>query len=150
MSGLGEESRPLPRRSFWLKVLTAGLLIISLTGWLRLQQAFADWQTLSQIGVSPGPLYIAISGGVIGAGALVSAVGVWLRSKWFFSFTRGFALVWQAWAWVDRLWLARSETALSNWPFALGATVVIVGYVFSALAEEARGLHEYWRSGNRG
>ncbi len=150
MSSAVDGSRVHPRRSFWLKLLAAGLLLISLTGWLRMQQALVDWQALVQIGLKPGPVYLAVSGALIGLGGLACLIGVWLRSKWGFGFTRGFVLVWQAWSWADRLWLARSDTALSNWPFALGATVLILGYVFAALAEEERRLYESWRSGNRG
>ena len=150
MSASEGATRAFPRRSFWLKMLAAGLLLISLIGWLRLQQSVANWQTLSQIGEIPGPLYLALTGAAIGTGGLVCAVGVWLRHAWAFWLTRGFVVAWQAWSWVDRLWLARSDTALSNWPFALGATVLILGYVFAALAEEERRLYESWRSGNRG
>ncbi len=150
MSAAKDHSRVVPRRSFWLKLLAAGLLLILLSGWLRLQQAIADWQTLVQIGLKPGPVYLAVSGALIGVGGLGCLIGVWLRSKWGFGFTRGFVLVWQAWTWADRLWLAHSDTALSNWPFALGASIVILGYVFAALAEEERRLYESWRSGNRG
>lgn len=150
MSGAERLRRKRPGRSFWLKILAAGLLILSVSGWLRLQQALAGWRDLTEIGIQPGPLYIAVTGGLIGAGGLVAALSVWLRSRRGFQFTRVFALIWQAWAWADRLWVSSAENAAAGWPFALGATALILIFIFAVLDEEGRQWHENERSRNRG
>lgn len=134
--------RPRLKRSFWLKILTAGLLIFSAAGWLRLQQSLAEWDFLTQAGLRPGPLYLAVTGGLTGAGGLTAALGVWLRRRWAFVFTRVFVAAWQAWNWADRLWLAKANTALVGWPFALAATAAVLLFVFAVLSEEERVLHE--------
>lgn len=138
------------RRSFWLKLLAAGLLILSIWGWLRLQQSLAGWDQLTEIGVQPGPLYIAVTGALIGAGGLAAAIGVWMRARPGFWFARVFAVAWQAWNWADRLWISSAETARVGWAFALGATVLILVYVFAVLDEEDRRWYAKQRSGNRG
>lgn len=126
------------KRSFWFKVLVVGLLIFSAAGWLRLQQSLAGWDLLAEIGVRPGPLYLALTGAVTGAGGLVAALSVWLRRRWGFVFTRAFILVWQVWNWIDRLWLAQTSAARVSWPFALASTALVLLFVFAVLAEEER------------
>ncbi len=129
---------PRRKRSFWLKVLIVGLLIFSAAGWLRLQQSLAGWDFLREIGLNPGPLYLALTGAATGAGGLTAALGVWLRQRWGYIFTRVFILVWQVWSWIDRLWLTQTDTARVGWPFALGTTVLVLLFVFAILAEEER------------
>ncbi len=150
MSAVQVESRRQSRRSFWLKVLVVGLLIFSAAGWLRLEQSLAEWDFLREAGLRPGPLYLALTGGLTGAGGLVAGVGVWLRRRWAFAFTRVFMVAWQAWSWIDRLWLAQVKTARVSWPFALAASLLILLFVFAVLSEEERSLHEPVRARNRG
>ena len=138
MSAAGRNLRQ--KRSFWFKVLVVGLLIFSSAGWLRLQQSLAGWDLLREIGVRPGPLYLALTGVVTGAGGLIAALSVWLRQRWGFVFTRAFILVWQIWNWIDRLWLAQTSAARVSWPFALAATALVLLFVFAVLAEEERAL----------
>jgi hypothetical protein len=146
VSAAHDVPRQRPKRSFWLKVLVAGLLIFSAAGWLRLQQSLAEWGFLSQADLRPGPLYLALTGGLTGAGGLAAGLGVWFRRRWGFAFTRVFMVAWQVWNWIDRLWLARTDTARVGWPFALGATVLVLLFVFAVLSEEERLLDESWRS----
>lgn len=140
-----DPQRP-PKRSFWLKVLIAGLLIFSAAGWLRLQQSLAEWTVLEEAGFQPGPLYLALTGGLTGAGGLAAGVGVWLRLRWAFGFTRVFMVAWQVWNWIDRLWLARADTARVGWPFTLAATLVVLIFVFAVLSEEERIVNEARRA----
>jgi hypothetical protein len=144
------EPRRRTRRSFWLKVLVAGLLIFAAAGWLRLEQSLAEWNFLGEVGLRPGPLYLALTGGLTGAGGLIAGVGVWLRKRWAFAFTRVFMVAWQAWSWIDRLWLARVKTARVSWPFALAATLLVLLFVFAVLSEEERSLYEPVRARDRG
>ncbi len=150
MSAAQRDPQRPPKRSFWLKVLVAGLLIFSAAGWLRLQQSLAEWNFLKEAGLRPGPLYLALTGGLTGVGGLAAGVGVWLRRRWGFHLTRVFIPAWQAWNWADRLWLAQTETARIGWPFALGATLVVLLFVFAVLSEEERLMKDAKRAGDRG
>jgi hypothetical protein len=149
LSSVGDLPRLRSGRSFWLKFLAAGLLVLSVSGWLRMQQSIIDWQYLVEINLQPGPLYLMLTGGMIGLLSIVAAMSVWLRKRWGFVFARIIIIIWQAWNWADRLWIARSDTALTGWPFALGATIVIMVFVFAVLDEEERRLNEFERSRNR-
>jgi len=146
MSAVDDCPRARPKRSFWLIVLAVGLLIFSIAGWLRLQQSLADWHYLLDLGLQPGPLYLALTGAMTGAGGMIAALGVWLRLRCGFVLTRIFMVVWQAWNWIDRLWVARSDTARVGWPFALAATVVVLLFGFLVLNDEERRLNEPGRS----
>ena len=43
-----------PGRSFELKVLIAGLLVVSLASWLRLRLVIINWETLPELGAAAG------------------------------------------------------------------------------------------------
>jgi len=124
---------PARRRPWWLKLIAFGLLILSLTGWLRLGQTIARWDSLLEAGIQPGPLYLAVSGFLIGLGALTGGVAVWRRSRSAPRLALLMLVVWVVWLWVDRLWIATSPTTLSNAPFLLGASIIILAGTFYAL-----------------
>jgi hypothetical protein len=125
-----------PGRSFVLWVLILGLLASALDGFLRTQAAIYSWDVLTQLGLTPGPLYAALSGAVWGIVSLAAALGLLRRRRWAPVFTRlgvaGLAL----WYWIDRLFLTRAPDAAVNTPFAAGATVVLVFYALGVLSLE--------------
>ena len=123
-----------PGRSFELLVLVLVLLASALAGFLRLQAALYSYTVLTQLGLTPGPLYAAISGGIWGLISLASALGLFFRLPWAPLFTRfGVALIALAY-WVDRLALTRSTDAQVNAPFAAILTAVLVFYAFGVLS----------------
>lgn len=124
---------PARRRPWWLKLIAYGLIILSLTGWLRFGQSIARWDSLVEAGIQPGPLYLAVSGLLIGLGALTAGVAVWRRSRLAPQLALPMVVIWVVWLWVDRLWIATSPTALSNAPFLLGASIIILAGTFYAL-----------------
>ncbi len=126
------------RRSFWLKLFLAVLVILCLSGWARLYEALRDWDLFITIGMQPGPGYLAVTGALIGAGFLPAIVGIWLRRRWSWAFARILVLAWAAWDWIDRLWISRAETRLVNWPFALGLTLAILVLAFLVYGKEAK------------
>lgn len=109
------------------------MLVLSLSGWLRLQQSLARWDDLSQAGLQPGPLYLAITGALAGLAGLVVCIALWRRSRWAPGLTIVVLVSCIIWLWVDRLWIARSPAALTNWPFLLGASAVILTGTIYAL-----------------
>jgi hypothetical protein len=121
----------LPRRYRWARVIhLAGLLYLSLMGWSRMILALADRGLLMEIGVSPGPDYLAVGGAVWGLLGIAAAVLLYVPRRWarLAVFASGvlFALSY----WLDRLILVRAPQAQANWPFALSFTLVLL--VFSA------------------
>lgn len=122
-----------PPRPFWLKFLSFSLLILSTVGWLRLGGSILRWNTLQAIGPNPGPPYMAVTGLFLGILALAASIAIWTRAKWAPLFTQIFIVLWLAWLWLDRAFFASSPNALANWPFLLGASVLVLAIVFLVL-----------------
>jgi len=108
------------------------VLIIAATNLIRLWAAIQYWETLVSIGVSPGPLYIALTG-----------------LTWSLV---GFYLVWMVWTgrpgsriaiivisslymvyyWLDRL-VFQSHFPQQNAPFVAGVSILVVFYMIITL-----------------
>ena len=100
-------------------------LVLTLTAWsgLRLSTAILWWGTLLEFAESPGPLYIAVSAGVwlvVGIGLLW---GMWQAKAWTRYTLIGVGAGFGIWYWCDRLLF---QSARENWPFATGATVLLL------------------------
>ena len=122
-----------PGRTIELWVLVLILLLGALDGLLRLQAAVYTWKVLTEIGISPGPLYLALTGAAWGLALLAAAVGLFFRQRWAPRFTRIAAVVLALAYWVDRLAFTRAANTQVNWPFAAGATVFLLAFTFSVL-----------------
>lgn len=108
------------------------MLALSVSGWLRLEQSLARWGALSQAGLLPGPLYLAITGALAGLAGLVAGIALWRRTHTAPGLTLVVWVGWIIWLWVDRLWIARSSAALNNWPFLLGACAfILIGSIYA-------------------
>ncbi len=123
-----------PGRTFELWVLVLVLLAGALEGFLRLQAAVYTWSMLAVIGITPGPLYLAISGAIWGLALLVAAAGLFFRQRWAPGYARIAAAVLALAYWIDRLAFTRSADAQANWPFMAGVTVFILAFLFSVLS----------------
>jgi len=124
---MNQDSKRHNRRPAWLVLICIVLILISLWGWLRLEQAIYRWNALIEAGVFPGPFYLAISGGVIGIAALAAGWSVWRRLKFAPPLALSILAGWILWLWVDRIWVARSPTALDNAVFLAAVSIIILG-----------------------
>ena len=113
-----------PRRGRWLVI--TGLFLAAGVGWARLIQALLSWQWLVTYGAEPGPLYIAITGGLIGAAGLVAALGLLLHHPWGTPWARGYAPALALFTWADRLLFSRSTAAWAGWLIDLALTLLLV------------------------
>ena len=126
--------RKLPGRSLELILLTAGFLVVSAFGWLRMQQALLTWNWLLQVLPAPSPAYLVVSGAAWGLVGLACVLGLWLRIRKAPLLTRAAACILALWFWIERLLLTRSPQGWINWPFSLAATVICLVFVFAVLA----------------
>jgi len=117
------------KRFFPLTVLIIAMLLFSISGWLRFGQALAQWNWLEQLGIQPGPLYLAASGALWGALALASAVGLWLRRLWAVRLSQITTLVIALSYWADRLLVVQPNG--SNYNLLFSAILTLFGVVFS-------------------
>ncbi|MHB8193462.1 MAG: hypothetical protein ACYDGL_09325 [Bellilinea sp.] len=135
---MNSSSPARPPRPFWLKLLALSLLILSTAGWLRMGGSILRWNTLQAVGADPGPLYMAVTGLFLGTLAMAASIAIWTRAKWAPLFTQIFIVPWLAWLWIDRAFFASSPNALANWPFLLGASVLVLAIVFLVLQRGRR------------
>jgi hypothetical protein len=125
--------RPTP---FYLHVLTAGLLFLSIWGWLRLQQSIYEQGWMDLIAVQVSPVYTAITGAVCGAAGLASAFGLWLRQRWAVTVTVITVSSFSLWYWLDRILLSKSPAP--NTIFSVVTTLLCLIYTALALMELKR------------
>jgi hypothetical protein len=105
---------------YLLSIFTIGL---SLWNGLRLIQAIIFWPIFKEYQVHPGPLYLAISGGVWLLVGLSLLWGMWRGRTWALYSTLGSVVIYAFWYWLDRLILQEPHP---NWPFALLSTIMLV------------------------
>lgn len=116
---------PTPPRARWrYLILATAFLYLALMGWLRLQQALLDWNLLLEFGALPGPQYLAISGAVWGVLGLAGAVFTYVPRRWARRTALGIGLLFSASYWADFLLFTRAAEMMTNWPFALGVTLL--------------------------
>ncbi len=121
-------------RSRWRRLfLAAGFLYLALLGWSRLQQSLLDWDLLRQLGVHPGPLYLAAGGAAWGVLGLVAAVCCFVPRGWAGRAALAAGLLLAASYWADFLIFTRAAEMMANWPFALGVTLAGLLYCVWAL-----------------
>jgi hypothetical protein len=123
-----------PGRTFELWLLALGLLLTSLTGWLRLQFVIDAWNFLNQTGVRPGSTYQAIMGAAWGLAGLICAAGLLLRLRWAPRVTRITVIILVSWYWLDALALTRSPDTRDNWPYMVVITLFCVVFTLVVLA----------------
>lgn len=125
------------RPSCWISlqrwVLWAGFAYIAIAGWVRLVSAIADWYWLNFAGVTPGPLYLAITGGLWGIVALVALVWMVLRRPWHRLAGASAALFFALTYWIDRLFVSTYPGGAGNTPFAIFLTLFLLACVFLIL-----------------
>lgn len=121
------------KRPFLFKLLSLILFIIALMGWLRFTQSFYQWQYLLAYQVQPGPVYSLISGLLIGVSMSIGLVAFWFRKKWSKKYLQiVIATICTGW-WMDYLLLTKNSAALTNWPFRLVGTLVLLGFIYGYL-----------------
>jgi len=128
-----DQSIPRARRPLSVMILLFIYLWVSLSGWIRMLYSILSWYWLDYAGVEPGPLYLAVTGGLWGLMGLAALVWVWRRSPGYRLAGLAGALIYAAMYWIDRLLFAGSENVLHNTTFAAAATILGLGYVLAAL-----------------
>jgi hypothetical protein len=108
------------------------VLIIAVTNLIRLWAAIQYWETLVNIGVSPGPMYIAITGLIW---SLVGSYLVWML--WAGRPGSRIAIIvvsslYIIYYWLDRL-VFRSHFPQQNSPFITGVSILVVFYMIITL-----------------
>lgn len=125
------EHAPAQRsRSFFVGLLIVAYALFSLSGWVRLAESILDWHWLTFAGVWPGPLYLALTGGLWGLAGLLGAVWLWQRRSGWRWAGMGVALFLALTYWLDKLLVAHLDTYGGNTLFA--GLYSLLGLAFAA------------------
>lgn len=121
------------KRPFLFKLLSLILLSMALFGWLRFGQSIYQWQYLLELQIKPAPLYILLSGLLIGTSMTIGLIAFWFHLSWAQRFVQiSVAAVTTLW-WLDYLLLTRNQAAFINWAFRLLASLVVLGFIYGYL-----------------
>ncbi len=122
----GRASRWAALRRWFLWI---GYAYLALSGWVRMAEAIGSWGWLQFAGLRPGPLYLAITGGLWGVTGLVALVWMVLRRPGYHLVGSGAALLFALTYWADRLFVATPTGAGGNTIFAVLITLLGLAYV---------------------
>lgn len=102
--------RQQKRRSRWRRAAAlVGAGLYALTGWLRLSEALRYHHYLQGIQLQPGPLYLAITGGMQGFLFTIVLLQILFRSATAPLVARISNLLYLTWMWADRIWIGTRE-----------------------------------------
>lgn len=118
-------------RPYLVTLLAIGVLTLAMVGLVRFGQALSLWEFLNSLDVSP--VYLVISGLLIGLAGLLAVWGLWRGAYWSARYTIGYVSAVFLFYWVDRIFLGQSAIAKLNTPFSIGVTVIILAYTWFAL-----------------
>ena len=112
------------RRIYWLSSFL--LAFYALVGWLRLQQALFFWYYLLELGLRPRPVYLAVSGGLIGVGYSLALIFHLFRFKFTPQFIRVLEISLIIWIWIDLIWIGVQETFINLLPVTILITACTI------------------------
>lgn len=123
-------SRSNKRRRWRKTILIALLGIFALVGWLRLHGALTYRDYFTTLNLWPHPIYLAISGGMIGITFTLAIF--FLLLKWRFAdlYARWLAIAFLLWFWIDRIWLSVREAFFIQLETAILITLATFFWAF--------------------
>jgi hypothetical protein len=124
--GLGQRMRQPRGIRAWMFIF--GMALFSAAGWMRMIDTLNDWYWLDQVAaITPGPLYLTITGGLWGVAALAAVVWVLLRLPRWRSGGLATVVFIASTYWADRLLVTRAEDGFVNAGFSALLTILGIG-----------------------
>ena len=114
-------------------VLLLGFALFSLNGWLRMIGSISYWYWLTAASISPGPLYLLITGLLWGAAGLIAFAWIALRRPHYPVVGTAVAVFYALSYWVDRIFIRNQENSVNNTVFAIAFTLLALVFVVGVL-----------------
>jgi hypothetical protein len=121
------------QRPITVTLLAIAVLIIAAVNLVRVWATAKNWETLTNLGVSPGPVYIALTGAFWAIAFLILFELIWTghpKARMSSFIAIGLYI---AYYWLDRL-AFQSRIPQKNTPFAIGMTILVVFYTLLSLS----------------
>jgi hypothetical protein len=116
------------RRNFILRLFCLILLGFSCFGWIRTLQTLQDWELIVSITNSLVPIYLLGLGIIWGGVGILSAVALWWEFKYSRLITICVVFFFPLSSWIEEIWILKSPTRLSSWPFNAGITILWLAF----------------------
>jgi hypothetical protein len=115
----------------WRRIILLCILPpYALIGWLRLHEALNYWGYLIELNIWPRPLYLAITGAVLGAGFTLAWIFLLFKLKVSAICNRFLGGVFLIWFWVDRIWFSLHEAFFNQLLVAFFITAITLSWMF--------------------
>jgi hypothetical protein len=125
----------------WRRTILIGMLgIYALMGWLRLCGALTFQDYFTTLNIWPRPIYLAISGGMIGVTFSLAVFFLLFNRRYAYKYARWLAVVFLLWFWADRIWLSVREAFFNQLEIGLLITLVTLIWAFTLIRRND--LHE--------
>ena len=124
------KSHKRPRLLFWLGL---GVVGFTLSYLIRLVLSFVP----PDLPLSVPPWYLPLTGAIWCAAGSATAYGLFRGLSWAPGLTRWGSVVYVAWYWLDRIFLAVSDYLRLTWPMALVISLLAIVCIFWVFSRPA-------------
>jgi uncharacterized membrane protein HdeD (DUF308 family) len=115
------------RRPFSISLLTGLILLVALSGFVRMYQTIVQWSYLSTLKMV-SPAYILATGLFWGLFGLATGLLLWLRWSQSSLLASAFLISFSIYFWIDRIFVAVSSERFTNWPFRLVVNLLVLAW----------------------
>lgn len=119
-----------PGRPFLFKILFFSLVLIALSGWMRVSASIYQWNYLLKYQVKPGPGYSLFYGLMMGLFFTAAALLFWLKHKSAKRFLQIGIPLFFAWWWLDYLLFSKTTVVYTDLPFRIFTTIISLSFVY--------------------
>jgi len=129
-------------RGNWRLVLIFMIcILISLTGWLRILSTLSPYYYLQEIGIDPQPIYLILSGVLIGVLFFASILFLLLRKKWAMTYMRWSCAVYLILIFIENKVLSKAAGSQGNIASFALPTLIGISLFFLSWPSRAKGSH---------
>jgi hypothetical protein len=132
---------PHRRRPFGITLMTGLIMLIALTGFVRMSQTIVHWGYLSGLEII-SPAYLLTSGLFWGIFGLVTGLLLWLRWSQSGMLALAFLAGFSVYYWIDRIFISMSAGRLRSWAFIL--IVNVIGLIWAAWVVRVAKVRQYF------
>jgi hypothetical protein len=116
-----------PRRPLSVTLLAGLVLIVAVVYFTRLARAILEWEFLLNL-LPISPAYLAVSGLVWSVVFTCLAWGIWRGRAWALRWCWLALFAFSLYYWLDRLFMPGYPGRNTNWPFSLGANLLVLAW----------------------
>ena len=116
-------------------------ILISLTGWLRILDTLSSYNYLQEIGLEPQPVYLILSGILIGLLFFASILFLLLHKKWALTYMRWSCAVYLILILIENKFLSSAAGSQGNTASVAVPTLLGISLLFLSWPSRPKGSH---------